>query len=555
MAFRPALSASTEVTGEIDNGKGNPMRRNRFTVAALVALAAACLALCGVVAPSASLAEDQHRSYLRVGESGNGTGRQITLGLNKSMIVELPREVREVMVSNPDKMEAVLQTSTRAYLIGKAPGEANIIFIDKDGRQVVTLEITVERDLSALAGLLNRLIRGANIRVETINGSVVLSGTVQNAIDATRAGEIATQVIGIDPNAPPTTTSSSNSSAASLRSSSQTTTTPTAAGQLINMLTVEGREQVLLKVSVVEMERNIIKQFGIDLGALINSGNFAFAALSKLPFPLGTQGGGVIAPFLPNSVVGAGEAGGLGSPVGVSPGVGGVGIQWMSGESRVQSILRALEQDGLLHTLAEPNLTAISGETANFLAGGEFPVPVAQQLGTISVEFKKFGIGLAFTPVVMSEGRISLKVSTEVSELSNQGAVVLSNITIPALKVRRAETVVELPSGGSLVMAGLLSDQSKQALSGYPGLKNLPVLGTLFRSRDFLKNETELVVLVTPYVVKPVPRQELAQPDDGFGWASDLNTDLIGQMNRVYGRHPERAPVGRFDGDVGFIVE
>jgi pilus assembly protein CpaC len=235
--------------------------------------------------------------------------------------------------------------------------------------------------------------------------------------------------------------------------------------------------------------------------------------------------------------------------------VAGGGVQWLKGESRVQTILRALEQDGLLHTLAEPNLTAISGETANFLAGGEFPVPVAQQLGTISVEFKKFGIGLAFTPVVMSEGRISLKVSTEVSELSNQGAVVLSNITIPALKVRRAETVVELPSGGSLVMAGLLSDQSKQALSGYPGLKNLPVLGTLFRSRDFLKNETELVVLVTPYVVKPVPRQELAQPDDGFGWASDLNTDLIGQMNRVYGRHPERAPVGRFDGDVGFIVE
>ena len=181
----------------------------------------------------------------------------------------------------------------------------------------------------------------------------------------------------------------------------------------------------------------------------------------------------------------------------------------MSAENtRADGVLRALEQDGLLHTLAEPNLTAISGETANFLAGGEFPIPSSHsELGTISVEFKKFGIGLAFTPVVMSEGRISLKVSTEVSELSNQGAVVLSNITIPALKVRRAETVVELPSGGSLVMAGLLSDQSKQALSGYPGLKSLPVLGTLFRSRDYLKNETELVVLVTPYVVKPVARQ------------------------------------------------
>jgi len=319
------------------------------------------------------------------------------------------------------------------------------------------------------------------------------------------------------------------------------------------MITVENREQVLLKVSVVEMERNIIKQFGVDLGTLINSGNFAFAALSKLPFPINTQGGGVIAPFIPNPLGAAPSD--LGTPSGISPGVAGGGVQWLQGGNRVQTVLRALEADGLLHTLAEPNLTAVSGETANFLAGGEFPIPIAQQLGTISVEFKKFGIGLSFTPVVMSEGRISLKVSTEVSELSNQGAVILSNISIPALKVRRAETVVELPSGGSLVMAGLLSDQTKQALSGYPGLKNLPVLGTLFRSRDFLKNESELVVIVTPFVVKPVARQQLAQPDQGFGWASDVDADVLGQMNRVYGRHPERAPVGKFDGDVGFIVD
>jgi len=521
----------------------------------LVALAATCLALCGVIAPSPALADQQqHRSFLRVGESQSA--RQITLGLNKSMIIELPRDVREVMVSNPEKIDAVLQTSTRAYLIGKAAGEANIIFVDKQGKQVVSLEVTIERDFTGLELLLNNLIRGADIRVRTVSGSVILTGTVQNAIDATRAGEIATQIIGIDPNAPQTTTTSSDANASiglGASSSSQSTTTPTAAGQLINMLTVEGREQVLLKVSVVEMERNIIKQFGVDLGTLVNSGNFAFAALSKLPFPINTEGGGVIAPFIPNPV--GALPGDLGTPSGVSPGVAGGGIQWLTGENRVQTVLRALEADGLLHTLAEPNLTAISGETANFLAGGEFPIPVAQQLGTISVEFKKFGIGLAFTPVVMSEGRISLKVSTEVSELTNQGAVILANITIPALKVRRAETTVELPSGGSLVMAGLLSDQSKQALSGYPGLKNLPILGTLFRSRDFLKNETELVVLVTPYVVKPVSRSQLAQPDDGFGWASDVNADLLGQMNRIYGRHPERAPVGHFDGDVGFIVE
>ena len=535
------------------------MRRFLRRLTTLVMFAAASLLVFSVIGVTEALAQ-QHQSFLRIGETANGTARQITLGLNKSMIVELPREVREVVVSNPEQIDAVLQTSTRAYLIGKKTGEANVIFVDKDGRQVVTLEVTTEHDFSALTEFFGRVIPGSRVKVDSLNGYVVLTGTVQNPIDAARAAEIAKAFVDKGLSAGSSVSSStSNNTADSGGSSTGSTTTktesgPTDDGKVINMITVEGREQVLLKVSVVEMERNIIKQFGVDLGALVNSGSFAFAALSKLPFPLGTQGGGVIAPFIPNSAGGA-DPGVAGSPAGVSPGVAGGGVQWMSGESRVQTILRALEQDGLLHTLAEPNLTAISGETANFLAGGEFPVPVAQQLGTISVEFKKFGIGLAFTPVVMSEGRISLKVSTEVSELSNQGAVVLSNITIPALKVRRAETVVELPSGGSLVMAGLLSDQSKQALSGYPGLKNLPVLGTLFRSRDFLKNETELVVLVTPYVVKPVPRQDLAQPDDGFGWASDLNTDLIGQMNRVYGRHPERAPVGRFDGDVGFIVE
>jgi len=548
------------VRGRPDDKKGNySMRRFLGRLTTLAMFAAASLLVFSVIGVTEALAQ-QHQSFLRIGETANGTARQITLGLNKSMIVELPREVREVVVSNPEQIDAVLQTSTRAYLIGKKTGEANVIFVDKDGRQVVTLEVTTEHDFSALTEFFGRVIPGSRVKVDSLNGYVVLTGTVQNPIDAARAAEIAKAFVDKGLSAGSSVSSStSNNTADSGGSSTGSTTTktesgPTDDGKVINMITVEGREQVLLKVSVVEMERNIIKQFGVDLGALVNSGSFAFAALSKLPFPLGTQGGGVIAPFIPNSAGGA-DPGGLGSPFGVSTGVAGGGVQWLKGESRVQTILRALEQDGLLHTLAEPNLTAISGETANFLAGGEFPVPVAQQLGTISVEFKKFGIGLAFTPVVMSEGRISLKVSTEVSELSNQGAVVLSNITIPALKVRRAETVVELPSGGSLVMAGLLSDQSKQALSGYPGLKNLPVLGTLFRSRDFLKNETELVVLVTPYVVKPVPRQDLAQPDDGFGWASDLNTDLIGQMNRVYGRHPERAPVGRFDGDVGFIVE
>ena len=551
------------------------MRRSlHLSLIAFAALVIASHIFLDALLPGEATADElQHQSHLRIAASGKA--QQITLGLNKSIIVELPREVRDVMVSNPTKIDAVLQTSTRAYLIGKEAGEANIIFGDKDGRQVAILEVSIERDLSQLDDLLARLIPGSKIHIDAIGERTVLTGTVPNPIDADRACEIVTAFLGPLDQLNSSNSSSSNGPSAIATGQSNGQQNGSGGGcagssgsngsggsggsgdsapkSVINMISVGAREQVLLKVSVVEMERNVVKQFGIDLGALVNSGNFAFAALSKLPFPMNPQGGGFIAPFIPNPAGALPDA--TGFPSGISPGVAGGGVQWLSGQDRVQTVLRALEEDGLLHTLAEPNLTAISGETANFLAGGEFPIPVAQQLGTISVDFKKFGIGLAFTPVVMSEGRISLKVSTEVSELTNEGAVVLSNITIPALKVRRAETVVELPSGGSLVMAGLLSDQSKQALSGYPGLKSLPVLGTLFRSRDYLKNETELVVLVTPYVVKPVPRSNLAQPDDGFGWASDVNSDLLGQMNRVYGRNPERAPIGHFNGDLGFVVE
>ena len=518
------------------------MRRSLLKTLACAMLAVASFGLFGLAVPGDASA--QHRSYLRVGESG---ARQIKLGLNKSMIVELPREVREVMVSNPLQIEAVLQTSTRAYLIGKQTGEANILFVDNDGRQVVVLEVTIERDFSSLSEFIGRVIPGANVQVESLNGNIVLTGSVRNPIDATRAGAIAESFVRdsqIDAGGASTSGSTSGSGTGDAGAGALV-----GGGKVINMIAVEGREQVLLKVAVVEMNRNIIKQFGIDLNALIQSGNFAFAALSDLPMPFSPGGKGQIFPFIssPGIPLVAGTAGG--------------GVGWQSGGSYVQTIIRALEQNGLVHTLAEPNLTAISGETANFLAGGEFPIPVSQAAGTgtnnsaITVEFKKFGVGLAFTPVVMSEGRISLKVSTEVSELTNEGAVILQGIAIPALKVRRAETMMELPSGGSLVMAGLLSDQSKQAISGYPGLKSLPVLGALFRSRDFVKNETELVVLVTPYVVDPVARQQLSTPSDGFGWASDVNADLLGQMNRIYGRDPERAPVGQFNGNVGFIVE
>jgi pilus assembly protein CpaC len=240
--------------------------------------------------------------------------------------------------------------------------------------------------------------------------------------------------------------------------------------------------------------------------------------------------------------------------IGAGFGNSGVASAWSSGNQAVNGALRALERDGLLRTLAEPNLTAVSGEPAKFLAGGEYPVPVVDSLGQVSVVYKEYGIGLAFTPVVLSEGRISLKIETEVSELTQEGAVVLSGIQIPALKKRQANSTVELPSGGSIAIAGLLSEDTRQNIDGFPGLKDVPILGTLFRSRDYLKQETELVVIVTPYMVRPVSRQELARPLDGLGDPTDRKANFLGHINRIYGAG-RPAPVGDLKGDYGFIVE
>jgi pilus assembly protein CpaC len=336
---------------------------------------------------------------------------------------------------------------------------------------------------------------------------------------------------------------------------------------VINLLTVEGEEQVMLKVTVAEVQRAILKQLGINLGAAITSGNFATALLTenalpltaaaglgKLPIPaLGTAG------FDPTQPITCATQGQLcnwnaGFPGTSTFGNSGVTNGFHGHNSNVISALRALERDGLIRTLAEPNLTAVSGESANFLAGGEFPVPLVDSDGKLTVSFKKFGVGLAFTPVVMTEGRISLKIDTEVSELTNEGAVVLSNISIPALKTRQARSTVELPSGGSLAIAGLLSDSTRQNIDGFPGVKDVPVLGTLFRSRDYIKQETELVVIVTPYMVRPTARQNLTRPDDGLAAASDLKATFLGHINRIYGRGRELPP-GGLKGDYGFIVE
>lgn len=479
-----------------------------------------------------------HQSSIRIGErDGFPVHRGIKLGRNKSVLVELSRELRDVVVSAPDIMDAVVQSSNRVYLIGKKTGQSNAFLFDQSGEQIVTLEVEIEHDTTALDQLMRRLIPGSNIKTEMMHETVILTGSVRSPVDSTRAFDIASRFV--------TTPAAEENSRHKQK--------------VINLLSVDGEEQVMLQVVVAEVQRSVLKQFGINIGGSFTLGNFVTALSTANGLPL-TAGAGlgklgnvgfdttkswgadcnvVLDQLKPDIIGNAGAIGG-----------------WGTGNNCAMHTIRALERNGLVRTLAEPNLTAVSGEAAKFLAGGEYPVPTVDAQGKQSVTYKEFGVSVSFTPVVLSEGRISLKIESMVSELSDVGAVTLSSISIPAIKVRRANSVVELPSGGTLAMAGLISEDTRKNIDGIPGVKDLPILGTLFRSQDYIKRETELVVLVTPYMVRPTSKQKYAKPTDGLAAASDMKLNLLGHMNRVYGKNsPPSLETSVKDGKVGFIVD
>lgn len=496
-----------------------------------------------------------HHSLVRIPDSGAMPyNRNIRIGLGKSVLVEFPRDVRDVMVSNPQAVDAVVLSSNRVFLLARRIGEANAFFFDHNGEQFATLELFVERETAGLEDMLNRLVPGGKINVEMINQTVVLTGHVRAPADAARAANIAKQFVTVEFETK-TATEAEGTAVKSFEKQDGESV-------VINLLQVEGEEQVMLRVVVAEVQRSMLKQFGINLGARINSGNFTTGILTENSLPLTTAEGlgSLPIPGFATAIAGAplrtfnSFAGGGGSDDTLPFGNSGINSGWGTGNQSAAYTLRALERNGLIKTLAEPNLTAVSGETAKFLAGGEFPIPVVDAQGQTSVIFKEFGVGVAFTPNVMSEGRISMKIETEVSELSNQGAVQIGTLQIPAIKTRRANSTVELPSGGSLAIAGLLSEDTRQNIDGLPGLKDIPIIGTLFRSRDYIKQETELVVIVTPYVVRPTARKELARPADGLGDATDMKANFLGHVNRIYGRGTA-IPDGGLKGDYGFIVE
>lgn len=502
-------------------------------------------------------------SVLRISDNGLlPQSRSVSLGAGKSLLVEFDFELRDVLVSDPQGVDAVVQTSNRVFLIAKRQGQTNAFFFDADGNQVLTLDINVGADSSGLENLLARLIPGSNIRVELAGRSVVLTGTVRSPSDSHMANNLAKAFVesegkNLMSTAPGAAAAGSVAAAAEAQESSK---------PVINLLSVEAEEQVMLRVQVAEVQRTLLKQFGINLGAAINSGNFSTAILTENALPLTAAAGlgALPIPGLGTNALEPGDpigctTGGIlcnwnGGPTEGTFGNSGVSGGFASGNTQISHTMRALERDGLLRMLAEPNLTAVSGESAKFLAGGEFPVLEPSGLGQTTVSFKPYGIGISFTPTVLSEGRISLKIESEVSELTNNGAIQVQNISIPALKTRKANSTVELPSGGALALAGLISDSTRQNIDGFPGLKDLPMLGTLFRSRDFVREETELVVIVTPYLVRPVAPRQLAKPIDGLAESTDRRANFMGHLNRIYGAE-SAAPVGDLKGDYGFIIE
>jgi pilus assembly protein CpaC len=484
--------------------RGNQLRRT-VLIRALSFSGAAAMALNPALVPAVA---SDYRPIAPVATEGQMNARFLPLGVGKSIVIDLPRDIKDVLVADPKIANAVVRSAQRAYIIGAAIGQTNIVFFDSAGQQIAAYDIAVKRDLNGVRAAVKQTLPNSDIQVEGLGDSAILTGTAASPIEAQQAGDLVARLVG-------------------------------GPDKIVNSIVVRGRDQVMLKVTVAEVSRSIIKQLGVDLSAKLNYGTAVVNFNNANPFTANN------APLVPGNS--------LATSFGSTP--------------SVQATLRAMESAGVVRTLAEPNLTAISGESATFISGGEFPIPTGVTCQTTTagaigqcvqtVSFKKFGISLNFTPVVLTEGRISLRVMTEVSEISTDNALQggAGGTTIPSIKTRRAETTLEIASGGAMAMAGLIQDQTKQAINGLPGLSQLPVLGSLFRSRDYINSETELMVLVTPYIVRAVAQKDLSRPDDGFAAASDPQADLLGSISRIYGVPGRVEPARNYRGTYGFITD
>lgn len=464
--------------------------------------AAAFLALSPVAAPQGTftgLFDGQATAQQTISAS-----RTMSLEVKKGQLVQLPAPAASVFVADPTVADVQVASQRSVFVLGLSAGSTTMFALGDNDQVVFSAEIVVEQPLTDISALIDEEYPHADIRLRSTPSGVIVNGSVATPAMADGIISLASQFLGAD-------------------------------DQVINRLSVDTPTQVNLRVRVAEMSREVSKELNVNLSGVLDAGNFSFAALT------GRQVLGAAGQF-------------LGTP---DPDLfGAVGGAFNSNSLSITSLIDALEQEGLITTLAEPNLTALSGETASFLAGGEFPIPVSQTDDVITIEFKKFGVAIDFVPTVLSPERISLRVRPEVSELSDEGAIEIGDIRIPALKVRRAETTVELGSGQSFVIGGLLENNTKTAIQQIPGLGDMPILGRLFRSDRFQRDETELVIIVTPYLVEPISDSNVATPLDGFRPATDLERIFQGRLAQEGTREGSKGAIGlhgvRLLGDAGF---
>jgi pilus assembly protein CpaC len=461
--------------------------------------------------------------------------RELRVAVSSAQVVEFPRPARTVFIADPTIADIQVAAPKTVIVFGRKPGQTTLVAIGEDDKPLATIQVVVGYEFADLKRLIQQEVPHADVKVSATQNGVILSGVVPD-----------------------------NDTAEKLRSAAQRFAPDKEA--VINRLQVAGPTQINLRLRVAEVARTVTKQLGFNWEAIVSPGQFAFGlATGRNAWFGGGQNLSNLGNIVPAGIPGTidnliGRVLPLGS---ASTGANATFLNFNSRRATVNTLIDVLAEEGVVTVLAQPNLTAVSGQVASFLAGGEFPIPVAQSgaglVPTNTIEFKPFGVRLDFVPTVLASDRISIKVRPEVSELSARGAITLpGNLVIPALNVRRAETTVHLGSGESFAIAGLIQNNIDTDISKYPGLGDLPVLGTLFRSSRFQRNETELVIIVTPYVVRPVPDgPSLKLPTDGLEPASDIERIFLDRLTKTSapGANGIGAGGARLRGNVGFVYQ
>lgn len=442
----------------------------------------------------------------------------VQVPIYKSRTISARTPVRKISVGNPDIADILITSPTQLYLLGRSLGTTNVLLWDSNNRLIETMDVEVVHDLTGLKTKLHQLLPEENIEVFSAQGALVLRGQVRSAAAMDTAMKVAK-------------TYAAQTSSVVQGKGEAAAAAPAQSLEVINLLSVGGSQQVMLEVKVAEMQRSLIKNLNVRFNALGSSGNWSGGGFNNGQGLGLTPGGGSI--LSPGSLIGGGK---------------GLFAQFLSDDFLFNVVLEASKDNGSAKVLAEPTLTTLTGQQAEFISGGEFPVPITEDDG-ITIEYKEFGVGVKFLPVVLDSGRINLNLNVSVSELSNANSLVLdtglSSIlgdgvsqVIPSLTKRSAESTVELGNGQTIAIAGLISENTRDFVSRFPGLGDLPILGHLFRSQSFINGETELVILVTPHLAKPVDAKAVRLPTEKFVEPSDLDFYLLGKTK---GSEPGRA--------------